>query len=65
MKQLHVYDDIHKQVKTEAARTERTTTNTTCSLLRHALWLLKNGKISLDKLDAAEKRRNSKKEATK
>lgn len=53
MKVLKVYNEVHQEVKVEAAKSGRTTTYTASELLRYALLMLKEGKIDL-KRDTTE-----------
>jgi len=47
MKTLKVYDEVHREVKSEAAKTGRPVPNMGSALLRAALDLLHEGKIEL------------------
>jgi plasmid stability protein len=54
MKTLKVYNDIHREVKVEAARSGRSSTNLASELLRWALQQAKKGKVALEKLPSEE-----------
>lgn len=60
MKLIKVHDDIHADLKRAATNADpmRSMERTADSLLKHALWQLKSGRVTLAKLDAAEKRRD-------
>ncbi|MBK1883690.1 hypothetical protein JIN85_14830 [Luteolibacter pohnpeiensis] len=50
MKSLKVYDDVHRDIKVEAARSGRTTTNLASELMRAGLKAVKAGKLKLGKV---------------
>lgn len=58
MKKLSIYDDVHKDVKVEAAKGETSVPHMASELLRWAVGELKGGRCTLAKIlkaDAARK----------
>ena len=47
MKSIKVYEEIHRAVKAEAARSDRSVPNVASEILRFGLEALKKGKLSL------------------
>jgi plasmid stability protein len=54
MKSLKIYNDVHRDLKVEAAKSGRNTSNLGSELLRVALNQLKSGKIKTEKLPTEE-----------
>lgn len=60
MKGIRIYESIHTDLKVECARANRTVPNGASLLLKHAIGMVRDGKLDLGALEAAEKKASRK-----
>lgn len=65
LKIIRIEDHIHRGLKIESAKVDRPIAAFSSSLIGFALDQVKSGKLTISKLDEADKRRTAKKGATK
>lgn len=58
MKLQRIYDDAHHAVAIRAAESKRTNTDVASSMIRYVDGLISSGKLSMVKLEAANRKRD-------